>query len=136
MATVASAVAGAAMFSSAIPAAAANPPFSGCPTPAVCLYKDSGGTGSKKIIDGNFSSGTLRIVDLAGLHFLDGSPANNEVSSWKNNTNCILTFIDDPQSDSPLIIGSSGPNTFGQTGDFGGNATFNDKLSRVQINCL
>jgi hypothetical protein len=108
--------------------------YSGCPDQAICLYKDGGGTGSKVIIGGSFNVGTHGDVRLEGVNFLDGSGANNQVTSWLNNTNCDLSFIDNPDGDSPLILGYSLRYHYGQTGDWSGSYS-NDKLSMVRINC-
>jgi hypothetical protein len=106
--------------------------WSGCPDQAICLYKNGGGTGSKVIIGGYFGPGTSGRVRLDGVNFLDGSGANNQVSSWLNNTNCSLTFIDNPDGDSPTILDSAPGYHYGRTGDWTG-AYANDKLSMIQI---
>ncbi|MEU6602880.1 peptidase inhibitor family I36 protein [Streptomyces flaveolus] len=132
----ATAVAGAALLSLSTPASATNPPYDGCPAPAICLYKNGGGTGSKVIIGGSFTPGTWGArVTLDDTNFLDGTSANNQVTSWLNNTNCRLNFYDailPAQIDG--WMDSTPEYHWGATGDwsFTGN---NDRLSTVVIDC-
>ncbi|QNP65875.1 peptidase inhibitor family I36 protein [Streptomyces genisteinicus] len=120
-------VAGAALLSAAAPASAANPPYSGCPSWALCLYQHGGGTGSKAII-----TPTAGMVTLYSVHFLNGDLANNQASSWLNNSTCQVRFVDDPYNHSDLDFTPS--HQYGATGDWAGQFA-NDRLTGVHFSC-
>lgn len=126
-AVVAGAVAGAAFLFPAAPASAVNPPYADCPGWALCLYQHGGGTGSKAII----TPATGNVV-LYSVHFLNGELANNQVSSWLNNSNCQVKFVDDPNHFSDLDF--TPVNQYGAKGDWT-NKYANDKLTGVQFYC-
>jgi hypothetical protein len=71
-AAAATVVAGAVLAFSAVPASATNPPYDGCPGWALCLYKDSNGSGSKAIITPPAAGGHAATVTLYSTHFLNG----------------------------------------------------------------
>jgi hypothetical protein len=137
-AVAAGAVAGAALLFSAAPASAANPPYDGCPGWALCLYQNGGGTGSKAIITPPAAGGHSAKVTLYSTHFLNGELANNQVSSWLNNSNCSVQFMDDPDSPYPMNLDYAPAYNWGRTGDwsFGTpNAASNDRLSGFWFYC-
>ncbi|MFD0427199.1 peptidase inhibitor family I36 protein [Streptomyces zhihengii] len=97
------------------PASAANPPYADCPSWALCLYQHGGGTGSKAII-----TPTPGMITLYSVRFLNGDPANNQVSSWLNNSTCQVKFVDDPYNHSDLDFTPS--HQYGATGDWAANS--------------
>lgn len=119
--------ASAALLSAAAPASAANPPYADCPGWALCLYQHGGGTGSKAVITP--ASGN---VNLYSVHFLNGDLANNQVSSWLNNSTCQVKFVDDPAHYSDLDFTPT--HQYGARGDWAGEYA-NDKLTTVQFYC-
>jgi hypothetical protein len=134
-AAVASAVAGTALIFSAAPASATNPPYSGCPGWALCLYKDSNGSGSKAIITPPAAGGHAASVTLYSTHFLNGELANNQATSWLNNSNCQIEFWDDPDSTDPFQLDLAPSNNWGRTRDVSAEPWANDKLSGVRFWC-
>ncbi|NEA49488.1 peptidase inhibitor family I36 protein [Streptomyces sp. SID10815] len=138
-AAVATAAAGAALLFSATPASAANPPYDGCPGWALCLYQNGGGTGSKAIVTPPPAGGTTAIVRMSNVHFLNGDPADNQVSSWLNNSQCAIEFWDDPQGElhfSQIDYASSW--NWGLTGDYayGTSKSYdNDRISSLRFSC-
>jgi hypothetical protein len=130
-----SAVSGAALIFSATPASATNPPYDGCPGWALCLYKDSNGAGTKAIITppAAGSRTTVRVF-LYSTHFLNGELANNQATSWLNNSNCQVTFWDDLEQPYSYQIDFAPANNWGYTEDVGGTYG-NDKLSGVVFYC-
>ncbi|GGZ21131.1 peptidase inhibitor family I36 protein [Streptomyces nitrosporeus] len=130
---------GAALLLSAAPASAANPPYDGCPDWALCLYQNGGGTGSKLIVTPPAAGGNTKIVRLTDASFLNGSPADNQVSSWLNNSQCQVEFWDDPKGEfHPSDVdfapswnwGLKGDYTFGTPG-----AIYNDRISSFRFYC-
>lgn len=134
-AAVASAVGAAALVLPATPASAANPPYSGCPGWALCLYKDANGAGSKAIITPPAAGNHTANVTLYSTHFLNGELANNQATSWLNNSNCQIEFWDDPGSTSPFLLDFAPSNNWGRTRDVSAEPWFNDKLSGVRFWC-
>ena len=122
-----SVVACAVLLSAAGPASAANPPYADCPGWALCLYQHGGGTGSKAII-----TPTPGMITLYSVRFLNGDPANNQVSSWLNNSTCQVKFVDDPAHYSDLDFTPT--NQYGARGDWADEYA-NDKLTTVQFYC-
>jgi hypothetical protein len=130
----ATAAAGAAMLFSATPASAANPPYDGCPGWAICLYENVNGGGSKVIVTPD-ASGVTRNVSLTSAHFLNGKGANDQVTSWLNNTNCQVIFYDAPPGNGNVLqIGFASSNNYGARGDWT-NTMYNDRLSGLQYFC-
>ncbi|MFC5667959.1 peptidase inhibitor family I36 protein [Kitasatospora misakiensis] len=136
---VAGAVAGAVLLLTATPASAANPPYDGCPAWALCLYQNGGGLGSKAIIVPPAAGGGSEIVRLTKVHFLNGDLANDQVSSWINNSQCQIEFWDDPYGElhpSQLDVASSW--SWGTKGDYNaGTSTSyrNDRISGLRFYC-
>lgn len=139
VAAVAGAVAGAVLLLTATPASAANPPYDGCPAWALCLYQNSGGTGSKAIVVPPAAGGGSEIVRLTTVHFLNGDLANDQVSSWLNNSQCQIEFWDDPYGElhfSQIDFASSWQ--WGATADYvaGGRYYYNnDRISALRFYC-
>ncbi|MFJ7909138.1 peptidase inhibitor family I36 protein [Kitasatospora sp. NPDC096204] len=136
---VAGAITGAMMFLSATPASAANPPYDGCPDWALCLYQNSSGTGSKAIvIPPPAGSGGL-IVRLTQVHFLNGTLADNQVSSWINNSQCSVEFWDDPYGElHPSQVDYAPAWSWGKKADYdaGGPDYYkNDRISGLRFGC-
>ncbi|MEV5176867.1 peptidase inhibitor family I36 protein [Streptomyces flaveolus] len=132
------AVAGAALLSLATPASATNPPYDGCPAWALCLYQDADGAGSKAIITPPAAGGHTASVTLYSVSFLNGINANNQVSSWLNNSQCQVQFYDNPESDSPWQIDFAPSWNWGRTGTWnnpGPMSWANDHLSGVRFYC-
>ncbi|MEV0849276.1 peptidase inhibitor family I36 protein [Streptomyces sp. NPDC049954] len=135
----AAAAAGAALIFSAVPATAANPPYDGCPGWALCLYENGGGTGSKVIVTPPAAGGNTKIVRLTNTHFLNGVLADNQTSSWINNSQCEIEFWDDPNGElhpSDLDFASSW--SWGTTGDYAAGTAKsydNDRLSSLRFSC-
>ncbi|MFD9902677.1 peptidase inhibitor family I36 protein [Streptomyces sp. NPDC059063] len=138
-AAVTSAAAAATLLFSAGPAAADNPPYSGCPGWALCLYQNGGGTGSKVIVTPPAAGGNSKIVRLTNTHFLNGDPADNQVSSWLNNSQCQVEFWDDPNGElHPSDLDFAQWWHWGQTGDYAfgtPQAYNNDRLSSFRFYC-
>jgi hypothetical protein len=132
-----SAVAGAALLFPAAPASATNPPYADCPGWALCLYQHGGGTGSKAIItlpaagSGAYGTKTVRLYDT---HFLNGELANNQVSSWLNNSTCWIVFLDYPDSSYGGELDHALGAYWGETRDWAGQWQ-NDSLSGLWISC-
>ncbi|MFE2105844.1 peptidase inhibitor family I36 protein [Kitasatospora sp. NPDC059463] len=135
---LAGAVAAAALLLTATPASAANPPYDGCPGWALCLYQNGGGTGSKAIVTAP-PAGSGSIVRLTQVHFLNGDLANNQVSSWINNTQCGIEFWDDPYGElHPSILDYAPAWSWGYKGDYdaGTNHNYlNDRMSGLRFSC-
>ncbi|MEW2116175.1 peptidase inhibitor family I36 protein [Streptomyces sp. NPDC005474] len=137
-AAVSTALAGAALLFTAVPAAAANPPYDGCPAWALCVYQHEGGTGSKAIIVPPAAGGGSSIARLHQIHFLNGDVADNQVSSWINNSQCSAKFMDDPYGElHPSDLDFTPTWSWGAKGDYGtGSRTYvNDRISSVQFYC-
>ncbi|GAA1389746.1 hypothetical protein GCM10009639_17790 [Kitasatospora putterlickiae] len=136
---VASAVAGAALLLSATPASAANPPYDGCPAWALCLYQNSGGTGSKAIVVPPAAGGNTEIVRLTKVHFLNNVLADNQVSSWINNSQCSIEFWDDPYGElHPSQVDYTPTWSWGAKADYdaGGPEYYNnDRISALRFYC-
>ncbi|MEU5686040.1 peptidase inhibitor family I36 protein [Streptomyces venezuelae] len=138
-AAAASAVAGAALLFAAAPASAANAPYDGCPAWALCLYQNGGGTGSKVIVTPPSAGGNTKIVRLTNTHFLNGELADNQTSSWLNNSQCQIEFWDDPNGEmhpSDLDFASSW--SWGRKADYGfgtSQSYNNDRLSSLRFYC-
>ena len=130
--------AAAALFATAAPASATNPPYSGCPGWSLCLYQDGNGAGTKAIIIPPAAGGGSSVWKLYNVNFLNGINANNQVSSWLNNSNCQVQFFDEiGPMDSPQLDFAPSFH-WGRTGDFsfGGPLQWaNDSLSGVQFYC-
>ena len=137
-AVAASAVAAAAaLFATAAPASAVNPPYSGCPSWSLCLYQNGGGYGTKVIVALTPGSKSTQLT-LYDVHFLNGIIANNQVSSWLNNSNCYAYFWDEPGQVNPPLLDFAPLNAWGATGDFsfgGPKQWANDRLSFLQFYC-
>jgi hypothetical protein len=137
-AAAALAMAGAALISTAAPAAAANPPYSGCDGWRLCLYENGGGAGSKEILIAP-PAGTSQIVHLKGHHFVNGDEVDNNVSSWINNSQCSVEFWDDPNGElHPSLIDTASQWQWGATHDyaFGTPLSYlNDRISSLRITC-
>lgn len=120
------------------PANAANPPYDGCPGWALCLYENGGGTGSKLVLTAP-PAGSSQIVHLIGKHFLNGDAADNNTSSWINNSQCSVEFWDDPSGElHPSQIDYTASWAWGRTSDytFGTpEASTNDRISSLRISC-
>ncbi|MYZ37674.1 MULTISPECIES: peptidase inhibitor family I36 protein [unclassified Streptomyces] len=132
------AVAGVAMLFSATPASAANPPYDGCPGWAICLYEHENGGGSKVIITPDVF-GKITTFSVAKAHFLNGKGANDQVTSWLNNTNCEVRFYDQAPSPTgwtgyPLMIDRTPHDNYGARGDWTGT-NHNDWLSGIDYHC-
>ncbi|MCQ4212815.1 peptidase inhibitor family I36 protein [Streptomyces longispororuber] len=137
-AAVAGIAAGAALLLSATPASAANPPYDGCPGWALCLYQDGGGAGSKAIITPPAAGGNTKIVRLTNTHFLNGQPADNQTSSWLNNSQCEIEFWDDPNGElHPSDLDFTPSWNWGAKGDYVGTSKYydNDRLSSLRFYC-
>ncbi|KUF18680.1 MULTISPECIES: peptidase inhibitor family I36 protein [Streptomyces] len=138
-AATASALAGAALLFSAAPASADNAPYSGCPEWALCLYQNGGGTGSKVIVTPPAAGGNSKIQRLTNTHFLNKEPADNQVSSWINNSQCQVEFWDDPNGElHPSILDVAASWHWGLKGDYGYGAPAsynNDRLSSLRFYC-
>ncbi|MFB6891443.1 peptidase inhibitor family I36 protein [Kitasatospora sp. NPDC056327] len=138
-AAVAGAVAGAVLFLTASPASAANPPYDGCPAWALCLYQHEGGTGSKAIITPPPAGGNAATVRLPKVHFLNGDIADNQVSSWINNSQCEIRFWDDPYGDlHPSDLDYAPAWNWGYKADYGqgGSVSYkNDRMSGLAFYC-
>ncbi|MFF7455390.1 peptidase inhibitor family I36 protein [Kitasatospora sp. NPDC008115] len=133
---VASAVAGAALLLSATPASAANPPYDGCPAWALCLYQHGGGTGSKAIVIPPSAGGGTEIVRLTKVHFLNGDLADNQVSSWINNSQCQIEFWDDPYGElHPSQVDVASSWAWGAKGDYASGGYPNDRISSLRFYC-
>ncbi|MEV0537563.1 peptidase inhibitor family I36 protein [Kitasatospora sp. NPDC050463] len=138
-AAVAAGLAGAALFATATPAAAENPPYDGCPAWALCLYQNGGGLGSKAIVTPPPAGGNQAIVRLTKVHFLNGDLADNQVSSWINNSQCSVKFWDDPYGElHPSDLDYTGTWNWGATSDYGAGTSEsynNDRISSLQFYC-
>ncbi|MEU2561527.1 peptidase inhibitor family I36 protein [Streptomyces longispororuber] len=138
-AALAGAVAGAALLFSAAPASAANPPYDGCPAWALCLYQNGGGTGSKVIVTPPPAGGNTKIVRLTNTHFMNNESADNQVSSWLNNSQCQVEFWDDPNGElHPSLLDVASSWQWGAKGDYAfgtPRAHLNDRLSSMRISC-
>ncbi|MFF0739671.1 peptidase inhibitor family I36 protein [Streptomyces sp. NPDC004111] len=138
-AAVAGAVAGAALFLSAPTAAADNPPYADCPAWALCLYQHGGGTGSKVIVTPPAAGGNTKIVRLINTHFKNGELADNQVSSWLNNSQCQIEFWDDPSGElHPSDLDFAQSWHWGEKADYGtGSSRYynNDRLSSMRFYC-
>ncbi|MFJ6382266.1 peptidase inhibitor family I36 protein [Kitasatospora sp. NPDC092039] len=141
-AAVASALAGATLFAvaaPATPAAAANAPYDGCPAWALCLYQHEGGTGSKAIVTPPPAGGNAAIVRLHSVHFLNGEIADNQVSSWINNSQCSAKFMDDPYGElHPSDLDYTETWHWGAKGDYGAGTSksyVNDRVSSIHFYC-
>ncbi|MFE7559803.1 peptidase inhibitor family I36 protein [Kitasatospora sp. NPDC057500] len=136
---VASAVAGAVLLLSATPASAANPPYDGCPAWALCLYQNSGGTGTKAIVVPPAAGGSTEIVRLTKVHFLNNVLADNQVSSWLNNSQCSVEFWDDPYGElHPSQVDYTPTWSWGAKADYdtGGPEYYkNDRISSLRFYC-
>ena len=73
--------------------AAATKQWADCGGPTACFYKNPNGTGSKFFITLYGFHHLSVAVSLANppAHFIDGTLANNQISSVLNNTKC--TFV-------------------------------------------
>ncbi|MDX6259826.1 MAG: hypothetical protein QOH84_1514 [Kribbellaceae bacterium] len=139
-----SAVAGTLIFA-AVPASAstaastANPPYDGCPGWALCLYENGGGLGSKLVLTPPPAGSGDQIVHLVGKHFLNGDSADNATSSWLNNSQCSVTFWDDPSGElHPSDVDYAPAWTWGRTADysFGTPSAYrNDRISSLRFGC-
>jgi hypothetical protein len=134
---------GAAMISLAVlavgsPAQASNPPWSGCPVEAICLYQDVAGiTGSKFIID--LSSNTVNDERIFPSTFRNGEPAQDATTSVFDNT------VHDRYSaqfflDNGTQFGEGGEIKPGQMINYGCTmgvcspfSKYNDRLSGVRV---
>ncbi|WP_184503150.1 peptidase inhibitor family I36 protein [Streptomyces botrytidirepellens] len=138
-AAVASAVAGATLLVTATPASAANPPYDGCPGWALCLYQNGGGTGSKAIVTPPPAGGNGAIVRLPNVQFLNGDPADNQVSSWLNNSQCQIEFWDDPSGElHPSDLDFAPSWNWGRTADYAAGTDhyyLNDRISSLRFYC-
>ncbi|MEV7783565.1 peptidase inhibitor family I36 protein [Kitasatospora sp. NPDC088351] len=136
---IAGALAGAALFLTAAPASAADPPDDGCPAWALCPYQDGGGAGSKAIVVPPAAGGNGEIVRLTKVHFPNGTLANDQVSSWLNNSQCQVEFWDDPYGElHPSQLDFTPTWNWGAKGDYGFNTPdhhLNDRLSAVRFWC-
>lgn len=134
-----SAVAGAALLFSAGPASADNPPYSDCPAWALCLYQNGGGTGSKVVVTPPPAGGNTKIVRLINTHFLNGELADNQVSSWLNNSQCSVQFWDDSSGElHPSDLDYAPSWQWGLKGDyaFGTSKAYNnDRISSFRFYC-
>lgn len=137
-AAVAGAVAATALLSAA-PAFADNPPYSGCPDWALCLYQDGGGKGSKVIVTPPPAGGNTKIVRLINTHFLNHELADNQVSSWLNNSQCQIEFWDDPNGElHPSDVDFAQSWHWGEKGDYSaGTSKYynNDRISSMRFYC-
>ncbi|MGA4844296.1 peptidase inhibitor family I36 protein [Streptomyces sp. G45] len=138
-AAAAGAIASAAMLLSAGPAAADNPPYSGCPEWALCLYQNGGGTGSKAIVTPPAAGGNAKIVRLTSTKFLNGEIADNQVSSWLNNSQCQIEFWDDPKGEFyPSDLDFAPSWQWGLKADYSfgtSKAYVNDRISSLRFYC-
>ena len=138
-AVVASGAAAAALLLSASPASATNPPYDGCPQWALCLYQDGGGAGSKKIVTPPAAGGNTKIVRLTNAYFLNGEFADNQTSSWLNNSQCSVEFWDDPNGEMhPSDLDYTPTWNWGAKGDYAaGTSKYynNDRLSSLRFYC-
>jgi len=98
------------------------------------LYKNLNGSGTKAIITPPASGSGGVWVRLYSTHFLNGELADNQVTSWLNNTNCELLFVDDPDAHSPFQLGFVSTYNYGAKGDWAYQYA-NDKLSGIRIYC-
>ncbi|MEV6978548.1 peptidase inhibitor family I36 protein [Kitasatospora sp. NPDC093806] len=133
------ALAGAALLFTAAPASAANPPYDGCPAWALCVYQHEGGTGSKAVITPPPAGGNGSIVRLYQVHFLNGDLADNQVSSWINNSQCSIKFWDDPTGElHPSDLDYTPTWSWGAKADYGNGSSkyyANDRISSLQFWC-
>ncbi|ROQ26494.1 peptidase inhibitor family I36 [Streptomyces sp. PanSC19] len=131
--------AGAALLFTAGPAAAENPPYDGCPSWALCVYQHGGGLGSKAIIVPPAAGGHGSIARLTQIKFLNGESADNQVSSWINNSQCQAKFMDDPYGElHPSDLDFTSMWDWGAKGDYGAGSTkyyVNDRISSIQFWC-
>jgi hypothetical protein len=137
-AVAASTVAGAALFATAAPASATNPPYADCPAWALCLYQDADGAGTKAIITPPAAGGHSADVTLYNVHFLNGILANNQVSSWLNNSQCQVYFWDEQGQVYPQRLDYAPAWNWGRTGTWnnpGPMGWANDHLSFLQFYC-
>ncbi|MFG3283421.1 peptidase inhibitor family I36 protein [Streptomyces sp. NPDC048111] len=139
VAAVTSTVAAAALLLSAAPASADNAPYSGCPDWALCLYQNGGGTGSKVIVTPPPAGKNSKIVRLINTHFLNGDLADNQVSSWLNNSQCQIEFWDDSSGElHPSDLDFAQSWHWGEKGDYAaGTSKYynNDRLSSLRFYC-
>ncbi|TXS66104.1 hypothetical protein EAO69_30245 [Streptomyces sp. me109] len=64
-----------------------------CPQTKLCVYENYGFTGSMAIIEG-LSQPRSKVTDFRSLHFYNGTPVNDRISSVVNNTNTtVLLFV-------------------------------------------
>jgi hypothetical protein len=133
------AIVGALLTFSTTPANAANPPYSGCPGWALCLYENGGGTGSKEIVTPPPAGGNTLIVRLLGNHFLNGDVVDNNTSSWINNSQCQIEFWDDPSGElHPSQVDFAPSWSWGTTSDYSfgtPEAYANDRISSLRFYC-
>ncbi|MET8540910.1 peptidase inhibitor family I36 protein [Kitasatospora sp. NPDC004799] len=138
-AALATALAGSALLSVATPASAANPPYDGCPAWALCLYQHEGGTGSKAVITPPAAGGHSETVRLPYVKFLNGDPADNQVSSWINNSQCEIRFWDDAWGDlHPSDLDYAPWWSWGYKADYGPGSSVsykNDRMSGLAFYC-
>ncbi len=138
-AAVAGVMAGAALLFTAAPASADNAPYSGCPDWALCLYQNGGGTGSKVVVTPPPAGGNTKIVRLTNTHFLNGDSADNQVSSWLNNSQCQVEFWDDPSGElHPSDLDFASTWHWGEKRDYAaGTPRYydNDRLSSLRFYC-
>ncbi|MEU1081639.1 peptidase inhibitor family I36 protein [Streptomyces sp. NPDC005908] len=139
-AAAATAVAGTSLLLSAPSATAANAPYADCPGWALCLYQDGGGAGSKVILTPPPTGSPSQMVYLIGKHFLNGQAADNQTSSWLNNSQCGIEFYDDPNGDlHPSLIDSAPSWNWGLKHDYSygtPQAYLNDRVSSLRFyNC-
>ncbi|MFE2721574.1 peptidase inhibitor family I36 protein [Kitasatospora sp. NPDC059327] len=139
VAVVTGAVAGAVLLLTAVPASAANPPYDGCPAWALCLYQNGGGTGSKAIVVPPAAGGNTEIVRLTKVHFLNGDLANDQVSSWVNNSQCQIEFWDDPYGElHPSQVDFASSWQWGAKADYDASSShyyLNDRISALRFYC-
>ncbi|WP_329044494.1 peptidase inhibitor family I36 protein [Streptomyces sp. NBC_01422] len=122
-------VAGASLLFSAGSAVAANSAYDGCPGWALCLYQHQGGTGSKAVI--NPADGWVKLYKV---HFLNGELANNQTTSWLNNSTCSVSFWDNPDEPYTAQLDWVEKNKYGSKNDWSGTSS-NDRLGGVQFDC-
>lgn len=130
-----------AMLFSATTAAADNPPYHGCPSWAICLYEHQNGGGSKVIVTPD-QWGRTAAFSVAKAHFLNGMGANDQVTSWLNNTTCQVNFYDlAPGPDGYTGYGGHlGAGDYAPAGQYGARYDFsgawgNDRLSGLTYYC-
>ncbi len=109
-----------------------------CPSDEVCLYKDINFSGPMYVVPKiTLSNGvkTSCVNDLAGKKFSDGTPADNQASSVKNNTDSALILNQHAETAGIYSVVSGG----GSVADLrvapapatSGTVDLNDRVSRA-----